>query len=107
MGSIVTLGMASYIVSEYEQGYGFYHVAIPVRVYQLIGHKIDASLEHLEDNFEIIVNRLGADRTLGGKVANSEVSDNASQSTWTTGSGQMFSVIDFVVTVTPFSNTGE
>lgn len=106
-GNIATLGLVRWGLSDQsDQAYGVRRVVLPVLVYQTIDGSIADSLGYQEANVESVLDGLGADRTLGGEVAWSEVGDDVTQSYYREANGQAFAIASFDVTVQPFPTVG-
>jgi len=106
-GSMAAVGAATWELADgADQAYGFRAITLPVMVYQLVDGSASQSLAYQETAFETIVNGLGADRTLGGKVVHCDVEGEASTAYYREPSGQTISVVTVQVRVMPFSNVG-
>lgn len=103
----VTLGAARWTLREHQdQAYGIRQMTIPVMLYALIDGDAEGSIAAQESALESILNALGADRTLGGKVAYTEPDAEVDQTYLRNPNGQTYSVVTLVLGVVPFSNTG-
>jgi hypothetical protein len=104
-GSIATLGSARWELAEGPtQRWGITAIVFPVRIYQVVDASVDKSLEYHDSAFQNVIDGLGADRTLGGKVAWSDVSADAAQEFYREPNGQAYAVISLEVRVAPFAN---
>lgn len=105
-GSIATLGAPQWELAETpDQKYGIRAIVIPVRLYQVVDGSIEKSLEYHDIAFQNVLDGLGSNRTLGGKVANSDVLGDVSQEFYREPNGQAYAVISIVVRVMPFPNS--
>lgn len=78
-------------------------ITFPVYIYQLVDGSADSSLAYQDTNLELVVNGIGADRTLGGLVADAQVTGSASGEFYR-DTGSVYSVVSVPVKVTPFGN---
>lgn len=102
---LATLGVARYVTAEeIDQSYGFQQVIIPVRLYYKVTHNLDKSLEACEKSIEVIIDALGDDRRLGGRVVTSAISEQVNQTVWEAGD-MRFIMTEFSVIILPFPNT--
>jgi len=106
-GNIATLGLTRWgLPDDIDQAFGFRTVTLPVLIYQIVDASISDSLGYQETNVEDVVNGLARDRTLGGRVANSDVVSEASTDYYRVQGGPAYSIVAFDVRMTPFASVG-
>lgn len=107
LGSMAALGAAAWDLSDgQDQAYGVRSMTVHVLVYQLVDGGASQSIAYQEAALETILDGLGSDRTLGGKVVHSDVGGEAVQSFYREPNGQTISMVSVPVTVFPFAHVG-
>lgn len=102
-----TIGAGEWVLSEgSDQRYGVRAIQLPVMLYSQVDGNAEQSLAYQELALHKIIDELGADRTLGGKVVSSDVDQPVQQYFLRNPNGQTYSVITIPLTVYPFSNRG-
>ena len=100
-----TIGAGEWVLSEgSDQRYGVRAVTLPVMLYSQVDGDAEQSLAHQESALHKIIDELGLSRTLGGKVAFSDVDQPVQQYFMRSPNGQTYSVITIPLTVYPFAN---
>lgn len=106
-GSIATVGLVEWEVDEQrDQSYGIRAITATVIVYQLVDGSVRDSLAYHETSVERAIDGLGADRTLGCVVSNSEITESTPQVVFRNPGGQTMVTAAIKVRVMPFPNTG-
>lgn len=101
----VTLGAADWSLREdADQRYGIREIRVPVLLYSLVDGNAEQSIADQETALESLLDALGASRTLGGKVAYSDIGDQVSQTYLRSPNGQTYSVVTVPLLVMPFPN---
>lgn len=102
--NIAAVGIPKIVVSEIDQSYGIYRVNFPIEIYHRLDNAMSKNIEQAETNIELILDRLGTNRTLGGQVAWSEVADDINSDVFQVDKQTvLLTIINLVVT--PFANT--
>ena len=104
-GSIATIGTPRWELSEGpDQRYGIRGIIFPIRLYQVIDGSVEKSLEYVDIALQNVIDGLGADRTLGGKVVNSDLGSSITQEHYREANGQAYTVTSLELAVVPFAN---
>lgn len=104
-GSIATLGTPRWELSDTpDQRYGIRGIIFPIRLYQVIDGSVEKSLEYVDIALQNVLDGLGADRTLGGKVANSDLESSVTQEHYRESNGAAYTVTTLELAVMPFPN---
>jgi hypothetical protein len=104
-GSIATLGTPRWELQDgYDQRYGIRAIVFPIRLYQVIDGSVEKSLEYVDIALQNVIDGLGADRTLGGKVANSGLDTSVTQEHYREPNGTAYTVTTLEIAVAPFPN---
>ena len=90
---------------SYDQRFGFRQLTFSLRVYQQLDGGAEQGLAYQDANLHLVLTALGADRTLGGKVTDTEVGKMSTSYERRAG-GSTFVVGEFKVMVQPFPNVG-
>jgi hypothetical protein len=100
-----TIGAAEWVLNEgSDQRYGVRAVTLPVMLYSQVDGNAEQSLAYQEAALHKIIDELGLTRTLGGRVAYSDVDQPVQQYFLRNPNGQTYSVITIPLTVYPFAN---
>ena len=101
--SYVSIGIPKWTLTRWDQGYGIETIDFPIHCYTMID-TADTVLAYVDANFHKMLTALGADRTIGGDAPSTTVDEDVDVAYLRTESGQLYAVITFMVTVTPFPN---
>jgi len=106
-GPLATVGAPEWeMVTGPDQRYGIRSVSFLLYVYQQITSDNEVVRGYQDTNFELLVDALGADRTLGGKVTNSDFEGDPGESFAKFPNGALYSIVSARVRVWPFPNAG-